>query len=946
MTTVLPVLILITCAGGLITGEAAAALAAKPFAHQTSDLAVDPAVTWGRLANGVRWATMTNQQPRDKVSIRVQVQSGSLQETDEQRGLAHYLEHLAFNGTTHYPAGSVITVLQAMGIGFGQHSNAHTSFDETVYKLDLPDAKPETLETGMQVVADWVGGMLLADAEIEKERGIILAEMRDRNSPGFRQYVAGYSAQYPGLIIGQRFAIGVESTVKGVTPALIRDFYRRWYRPERLVVAVVGALTSEVASAAIAKHFAPLQPLAPAAESTIGTLVGEALRVSCHHEAEADGTDLALTLVRAGKRPADNAVFRRHELLRSLATSVLSRRLHEIAEKATDGPLLGGAAYTYWWLDHEHAVVHAQLRPGRVDDAVRLIDQELRRFLQHGPTAAELAAAVANARAQLDAAVAQKTNRPNTAIAQALYSHIEDDAVFQSPEQTRELVAPWLPAITGAEVRTAAVAAWAVKPGSHRCLFVSGRDAAGAEVEARLRATVTASEQVAVAAPVESAAKPWAYARKPPAPAPAAERTAAHDIVELRFPNQARANLKRTAFKPGEVLVQVRIELPTAAHAPGLRELASRAMLSGGLKAHSVQELRDVLAASTARVGGPGFDEDGLTFSGTCLPGELELCLQQARAWLTEPGWRAEAEVQAKAGWMEELKALDANLNAQVMRRFSELAGGGEPHRRAATAAEAAAVTFAQVRAWIEPYLLSAPLTVSICGDIDVAAAKDLAAAYIGSLPDRQALRVIPDLAAPGALAAGPTFAPGEHRFTVAGTVPRALLVVAWRTDDFRDPRRTRRLGLLADVFSDRLREKLREELGAAYSPHAAHRASQAYQGHGQLSVNAAVAPDLADKSLAVIKALGKELSEQGITDAQLIQSKAPLTRNLTAQRQQNGYWLNTVMARSQQHPQRLEWAATMEADYAAISAAELSELAKRYLAGETLVVVGVCSGK
>jgi zinc protease len=218
-------------------------IVAADFPHRTSDLAVDPAITWGALDNGLRYALMANAQPKDKVTLRLQVRSGSLHESDPQRGLAHYLEHMAFNGTTNYPPGQLVVRLQHLGLQFGAHTNAHTSFDETVYKLDLPDASSSTLAIGLGVMADWAGGMLLQPSEIDRERGVILAEMRDRDDAGRRIWQAVAGAAYAGTRIAERMPIGVEATIKAADQALLKSYFDTWYRPERMILTVVGSIT-------------------------------------------------------------------------------------------------------------------------------------------------------------------------------------------------------------------------------------------------------------------------------------------------------------------------------------------------------------------------------------------------------------------------------------------------------------------------------------------------------------------------------------------------------------------------------------------------------------------------------------------------------------------------------------------------------------------------------
>ena len=920
------------------------------FPQSHSDLAPDPRASWGKLDNGLRYCLLPNNQPQDKVSLRLYVGSGSLLEREEQRGLAHFLEHMAFNGTTHYPPGKLVSVLQGLGLAFGADTNAHTSFDETVYKLDLPDPRSATLATGLQVMADYAGGMLILPAEVNRERGVILAEMRDRDNPGFREWQTIYHAYYPGLLIPERFAIGTRGAVEQADASLLQDYFDSWYRPERMVLAVTGAIDPLSTRTRIADAFAGLAARRPApVPPGLGTALTSGFAVTYHREAEADGTSLSLTLVRAHPRPHDSAALRREQLVQAFGERVLSHRFRDLIAKHSDGPLVEAAAESYQWLDFFHAGVQAKLRAGGALNAVAVVEQEVRRFLQFGPTDNELAVVRKEFTAEFEEAVAHAANRTNANLADALYRSLRDDEVFLSPQQERDLMLPLLESIAAPAVQKI----WTETcPDGHLALVLTGVEDLGAGAEDKLKAAFTASQAVAVTPPASRTAAAWAYGVKP---APGAWR-GAHQALALgiwpgELDNRVAVRLKRTEFKPNEVLVQCRLSIPAAPHQAGLREFAERAFLAGGLGSHSADELRDVLAGNAVHLGGPRFDEDGFSFTASCLPKELELCLQQLRAYLTDPGWRADGEQIAATEWRQQLQSLGTNLDAQVARTFKALAVGGAPQRRDATSEEAAQVSFAQLRPWLSPYLAQAPLTLNVVGDIDEAAAAELIAAYFGSLPARAPVVEVP-AAAPGAPIDTAQLAPsaglpnGLHRLTVPGTVARALIDVAWPTEDFYDIGRTRRLGVLAGVLDERMRVRIRQELGDAYSPYATRIASEAYRGFGYLIAQVGVAPAKVEEGRTTLLAIAQELSEHGVSDELLAQVKTPIIKNLRALRQQNQYWLGSVLARCASQPFRIAWADGMEADYAAITSAEIGELAKRYLVnGKALQVVGVCAG-
>ncbi|MCI5143457.1 MAG: insulinase family protein, partial [Candidatus Electrothrix sp. ATG1] len=208
--------------------------------HEQSDLTPDPALVFGTLENGFRYVLMPNHEPKGRVAMYLDIQSGSLHETEEQRGLAHYLEHMLFNGTTHYPPGTLVDYFQSIGMEHGNDTNAHTSYDETVYKLLLPDSKEDTLNEGLQVLADYAGGALLLEKEVDKERGIILAEKRSRDSAYRRVSKKSIEQGLAGTLVAQRDIIGTDEVLKTADSALLRQYYEHWYRPENMILVAAG----------------------------------------------------------------------------------------------------------------------------------------------------------------------------------------------------------------------------------------------------------------------------------------------------------------------------------------------------------------------------------------------------------------------------------------------------------------------------------------------------------------------------------------------------------------------------------------------------------------------------------------------------------------------------------------------------------------------------------
>lgn len=929
-------ILLLSCLIPVVLTLATLTAAEPVFPHIASNVPVDPAVHWGRLDNGLRWAVRPNRQPPGKVTLRLQVQVGSWAERDSEQGLAHLLEHLAFLGTTHYPPGELNNVLQPLGIGFGSHSNAHTGFDETVYKLDLPNSEPETLDLGLRVLADYAGGMLLDPAEIEREIGVVLAEMRDRDTPDLRIHRARFAAAYAGTLLSERFPIGIDATVRAANHQRLRDFYDAWYRPERMVLAVVGDVDPAAVISRIPTHFGSLTARAEARDvPTVDGLNAEPLVALVFRESEAAVTRVGFSVARREAATLDTLATRQAELLISAAHACLRRRMEAFVAAHPTGPVVDVRCGSWWWLGMREALVDVSVRDGRQDEALALLAQEWQRFHRYGPTAAELHLIQADYRGQLAAAVAQADRRESPALASQLYTSITEHQVFSTPQDEQQFLAPMIDALDIERLHAAFIATW--EPG-RRLIAVTGPAPTG-DAE-----SVIAQWRTAIAKPVDPPTTvedvPFAYGERPVAGAITDRQVLRHDIEQMTLDNGVVAAIQPSARKPGEVRIRWRFAVPPGLRDPAVGEWASRAFLAGGLAAHPQDQLQRLLAGRSVNVSFHVAD-DAVILDATTIPDDVEIAFQVLRAYTVAPGWHTDGLIRALDRWRQELAVLPSQLDAQVWRRFSTLATAAMPGRRPATSEEALASTGESLRAWLEPILATAPVTVSVVGDVEAGTARDLIATYAGSLPARVPE---PTLAGPQDLARhAVTPIPRERvTMTVAGPVPRATILLAWPTEGMRDIAAQRRLRLLADAVGERVREHLRATLGQAYSPRAWHDASDVWDGFGYLAVMASVAPDQAAITEAAIREVVAEIAADGVDAELLAQVQPPLLNALDGVLAANTYWLNSVVDRLPQQKFRLDWADSMREDIAAITAEELSALAFIYLASEPLTVVGV----
>jgi zinc protease len=300
------------------------AVSLPKWPHEESDLLPDPGLVYGRFPNGFRYVLLKNAEPKDRVDIHLDVLAGSLNETDQEQGLAHFLEHLLFCGSTHFKPGELVKYFQSIGMKFGADANAHTGFNETVYNILLPDGNKESLEKGLVVIKDYAEGAFLLEDEIKREMGVILAEKRTRDSASYRTYVKTLKFELPESMISRRLPIGKEEIIKNVHRGLLKGFYDAWYRPERLILVMVGDFKPEVAAGLVKEKFSMLQHRAAARiDVDTGLIEHKGTRSFYHYEKEAGSTSVSIETVHKALRRPDSFAFQKKKLIGNIADSII-----------------------------------------------------------------------------------------------------------------------------------------------------------------------------------------------------------------------------------------------------------------------------------------------------------------------------------------------------------------------------------------------------------------------------------------------------------------------------------------------------------------------------------------------------------------------------------------------------------------------------------------------
>lgn len=922
-------------------GSMVATGTAKPWPHSQSDIAADPKTTFGSLPNGMRYIIYPNTEPPQRMSVRLHIATGSLMEQDDQQGVAHFLEHMVFNGSKNFTPNELVPRMQRLGIGFGAHVNAYTSFDETVYMLDLPDLSEDTVKLAYTVMRDFADGALLKADEIDKERGVILSEKTSRDSVSYRMMHQQFEELMPNSLLPKRFPIGTEECIKSVPQQRFVDYYSAYYTPERMTFIVVGDINPKQTEELITKAFGGLMnPAAPGKNPDLGKIEEvKGVEVAVFTDKELSSTDVSLVSVRPYQQKPDTTATRTERMPLELANAIIDRRFERLAKQEGATIVSGSASRSAMFNFAELGSIEVGAKDDNWKSAVAVMEQEFRRALEFGFTEDELEEVKANVLNAYEQQVKAAATRKSDAFATAVAQSINDHSVLSSAETDLEIAKAALEKIDAVACQKAFQEFWQTS-GFH--LVLSTKEAPETAKD-ELLSLYEASTKVAVKAPEVREKSSFAYTDFGPAGTVTARNEVADlGITQLTLSNGIKVNLKSTDFTKNSISMIARFGnglLTMPQDKPGLHIVANAAYNGGGLGKHSGDELQQILAGKN--IGADlSIGEDAFTLSGKTTPTDLELQLQLMCASLTDPGYRDEALRQLKAA----LPMIEQQLKHSQAGPQAEIEGwmhGLDNRYMMPPVSALGSYTAEDVKAWLTPALTQAPIELSIVGDFSIDALLPVLLKTLGALPARVADTT--DLSALRKVKS-PT-PPTRLDTSYDSKVPQAVTVTSWKTKGLRDNQKeSRRLNVLAEILSDRLREEIREKLGASYSPNASLDGSDALEDFGYLGAMSVGKPEDLEKLTEAALTIGEELATQGATADELDRALKPTLAAMDKTLRDNSYWLGTVLSRCQEKPINLDLARNRKADYESITLEEINALAKQYLQKNNAIIVTIQS--
>jgi zinc protease len=924
----------------LIGGVAYAQLAPQPGFPQDryKDFAPDPAIKYGTLPNGMRYAIQRWPTPKGEASIRLRFAAGSYMERDEQSGLMHFLEHMAFNGSENVPESEFDKMMSREGLAFGPDTNAYTSWDETVYQLDMPNAAK--ISIGLNLMRETAGRLLLDEGAIDRERGIIQSEERSRDGPGFRVFKAFGAQAFAGTQAMPRLPIGDMKVVREAKRDLFLDLYKRYYTPKRAFLVVVGDFDPAVIEAEIVKQFGDwVQPTTEAPDPSLGVLAPVPGSVKLFIEAQAP-SNVQLFNVKPYENLPDTSANRRKAVLLNLAETIVSERLEKIARR--EGSPITSASFDSddYFKVAEIAGISAQPKdPSKWRDALNIIDLELRRALTHGFTKVEFDAALADLKQGFQNAADQAGARRSSQIVGSILSSFGGDAVLTT--DAADVV--WLNSVIASLTPEAALAelkdAWGTATPQ---MFVnSGAAIEGGE--ATLRTAYAAARERPVPAPARETVQAWPYTNFGAVGRVASSQNiAALGTTQSRFANNVRLVVKPTKFEEGRIRVQVRFgegALAIPGGNVGTSFVLGSAFTAGGLGRMDVDAINRAMAGKTVSAGF-GIGEDAFAFSATTTPRDLELQLQYLAAYLTDPAWRPDGFARLKAS----KDAIYRSIESSPGSVFGTIGAGtlrSDPRSpRFPTAAQFDALTLAEARAVLDPARRNGAIEVIIVGDTNVAAATRAVAKTFGALPTRAARPAPRTAERVATFPAGRGTTTWQHK----GRADQSLAMIYWPMRDYGDGREVRALRVLEAVLQNRLTEVIREELGDSYSPTTTWAPSSTSTAYGVIGAISEVKPEKDDVVIAAMERIAADLAA-GKIDADLFErAKRPLVADFDETTANNPWWLGALSNLSFD-PNIVIRARDAKAQYAAVTLDQVKALARQYLDPTKARIVKVVPG-
>ena len=879
------------------------------FAHASSkqealwytptDIPADNAFQVSQLENGMRVIMIDHDVPKQSMSIQMYIDAGSHQDPEPYAGIAHFLEHMAFNGSTHVEEGKMIPMLEKHGLAFGAHTNAFTDLGYTTYVLDLPKATPEAIKTALFLLRETASELTLSPSTIERERGVIQSERRVRGNRGQQndiariQYLLGESNVY------QRLPIGTEDSINNINQAALKSFYQGYYRPEHTTLVVSGAIHKHQMMQKIQEHFASWQPKSPSqpiVDPTITYSLPKKTEVYTNIDPNNPHVVIDLNFI----SPRDDGLFGKKQHLAFLNEVIALRAFnHRLRAAIERNDVDGKLRYPSASLMEQSGVV--QIRNLSVDTnegewktGLQTLNHLLKQATTFGFSEREIQRQIESYGNALEYSEKQRPSMQSMALSNRVVGALDSSEPLVSEQTISQLFAEMKSQLTVESVNRAFQAHWS---GSAVRLYLEDRSAPD-NINEQIVAAYQAMQEEKVEPYQEQQSLTFAYTDFGPAgQATELQPSQFGDIKRYQFENGVMLNVKSTNLEANTVYLTIHFGkgvLGFNQHNAGLMNVFAPAIVLGGTNKHPMDELQEIFGGRS--LSASLYPEVGTFASQVAL--ESQDVFDQLRfsvALLSDNGYRQKGWNSAVRQYADMLTRYQSEPENVLSRQASAMLYGGDKRWQFHSLDDVRTLSIKDVKAVLEKAIQKGPIEISLVGDISVEQAVDYVANTFGAL-DIQAQA--PDKPFTQSL---PPFKTQSKTFFHTGDPSKAVASAFWKVSDGSDPVKSVRYGVLRSVLQSKVTEIIREKMGVAYSPSVHLEQSYWLKDFGYINIMSNTSLKDVDKVEAVYQQIWRELQKAPISQEELARAKAPIIESMIQNQQYNQYWSNLAsIAQSQ----------------------------------------------
>ncbi len=866
--------------------------------QQMPPIPVDPNVRIGKLENGLTYYIRKNSLPADRADFYIAQKVGSIQEEENQRGLAHFLEHMCFNGTTHFPGDALKQYLERIGVKFGENLNAYTSVDETVYNIsNVPVTTPGAIDSCLLILHDWSNDLTLDPKEIDKERGVINEEWRTRMSANYRMMEKMLPQMYAGTKYATCFPIGTMDVVMNFKYQTLRDYYEKWYRPDLQGVVVVGDIDVDAIEAKIKTMFADI-PAQPNAAERVYYPVNDNKEPIVIIEKDKEQTNIqAMIFYKHDIVPDDqkgNIGYLVHDYAASLIGNMLNARLNELTQTATP-PFIYAYAYDGEFFvsktkDAFTGIVVA--KEGEVENGIASLLREMERARKFGFTESEYTRARAEYLRNLESAYNERDKQKNDKYVNQYVRNFLDNEPIPGIENEYALVNQVAPHI---QVGMLNQMMQSLMGEDNQVVVIFAPDKEGIQLPTKeaVAGLIKKVESEDLTAYVDKVSDEPLMAEMPKGGKIVSQKPfPLFDATELTLSNGVKVILKKTDFKADEILMGS-VSLGGTSLFPdseiiNIKEL-NDVMSTSGLGNFTRVDLEKVLAGkkASARASVGNLTE---AVSGNCSPKDLETMLQLTYLSFTAPHKDEDAFTSLKNRLKASLQNMEMNPQVAFSDSIQSAVYGKHPRNIRLKANMVDQIDYNKILSMYQDRFKDASdFTFYFVGNIDIEKDKDLIAGYLGALPVTHRKETFKDNKLD--MRQG-TY---KNEFVKEQETPKASVLVLYNGTCNYDLKSNILMSMTTQILDLIYTEKVREEEGGTYGVYVGGNLDKFPKTRGYLQIIFDTAPEKKEKLMTIIFNEAKNLAKNGPSAENLNKVKEYMLKKHSENLKENGYWLNAI---------------------------------------------------